>query len=210
MKRKLFLPMHLQFFSADTGSEGQSTSSQESQSTKDSKTENNEQDKNENTGKTFSRDDVAKMMSAEKAKWEKDQEQRIETAKNEAARLAKLSKDEREKEEEKSRLADIEKREAALRLGELRIETITQLEKSGVPVDFCDMVLTDDAEQIKTNIAAVKKTFDAAVEKKVDERLKQSTPRIASSSSGMTKAEIMAVKDSSERQKLIAENRNLF
>ena len=198
---------NLQYFSADTGVDGQDTKPADNNA---DQTLPNEQENNSELGKKFSRDDVAKMMAAEKAKWEKDQEQRIETAKNEAARLAKLSKDEREREEEKSRLADIEKREAALRIGELRIETITQLEKSGVPVDFCDMVLTDDAEQIKANIESVKKVFDATVEKKVDERLKQSTPKQSTNSGSMTKSEIMSVKDSTERQKLIAENRGLF
>lgn len=201
------MPINLQYFSADTGADGQETTPADTK-TKDQTSPSGQE--NSEVGKKFSRDDVAKMMAAEKAKWEKDQEQRIETAKNEAARLAKLSKDEREKEEEKSRLADIEKREAALRIGELRIETITQLEQNGVPVEFCDMVLTDDADQIKSNIENVKKVFDEVVEKKVDERLKQSTPKATGSAAGMTKAEIMAVKDSTERQKLIAENRGLF
>lgn len=50
--------------------------------------------------RTFTRADISKMMAAERTKWESEQSAAIEKARTEGERLAKLSKDERAKEEE--------------------------------------------------------------------------------------------------------------
>ena len=70
--------------------------------------------------------------------------------------------------------------------------------------------MADTAESVKDNIASIRKVFDEAVEKRVNERLTQDKPRRGATAGAMSKAEIMAVKDASERQKLIAENLELF
>ena len=70
--------------------------------------------------------------------------------------------------------------------------------------------MADTAESVKENIASIRKVFDEAVEKRVNERLTQDKPRRGTTAGAMTKAEILAVKDVSERQKLIAENLDLF
>ena len=63
---------------------------------------------------------------------------------------------------------------------------------------------------VKENIASIRKVFDEAVEKRVNERLTQDKPRRGTTAGAMSKAGIMAVQDASERQKLIAENLELF
>lgn len=64
--------------------------------------------------RTFTRADISKMMTAERAKWEAEQSEAIEKARTEGERLAKLSKDERAKEEEQKRLSAIAEREKAV------------------------------------------------------------------------------------------------
>lgn len=88
----------------------------------DTQQENAEETKPE-TGRTFTRADVAKMIAAERSKWESEQSEAIEKAKSEGERLAKQSKDERSKEEENKRLSAIEERERAVAEKEMRIET---------------------------------------------------------------------------------------
>ncbi|QYU58203.1 DUF4355 domain-containing protein [Weissella confusa] len=134
--------------------------------------------------KTFTRDDISKMMAAERAKWEEEAEERIEREKSEAERLAKLSKTEREEAEAKKREEELAKREQAVKRSELKIETREQLRNSGLPVEFADIVMADEAEQIQENIKAVKTTFDEAVERLVNERLAQGVPRNGSGKSG--------------------------
>lgn len=175
----------------------------------DTQNETVEQPKQESE-RTFTRDDIAKMMTAERAKWEAEQADAIEKARSEGERLAKLSKDERAKEEEQKRLDAITERERLVAEKEMRIVTQTLLVEKGLPLEFIDIVLATTAEEVKTNIDNLQIIFDSAVEKRVDERLTQEKPRTGNGSQTMTKAEIMAIKDDNERLNAIAANRNLF
>ena len=164
--------------------------------------------------KTFTQDEldhiVQERVKRAVAKAQKDAEDKIKQAQSEGERLAKLTKDERAKEEEAKRLADLEAREKAIAVKELRIETQTLLSDEGLPIEFLDVVMADTAESVKEKIASIRKVFDEAVEKRVNERLTQDKPRRGATAGAMTKAEIMAVQDANERQKLIAENLELF
>lgn len=164
--------------------------------------------------KTFTQDElnhiVQERVQRAVAKAQKDAEDKIKQAQSEGERLAKLTKDERAKEEEAKRLADLEAREKAIAVKELRIETQSLLSDEGLPIEFLDVVMADTAESVKENIASIRKVFDEAVEKRVNERLTQNKPRRGATAGVMSKAEIMAVQDANERQKLIAENLELF
>ena len=164
--------------------------------------------------KTFTQDEldhiVQERVKRAVAKAQKDAEDKIKQAQSKGERLAKLTKDERAKEEEAKRLADLEAREKAIAVKELRIETQSLLADEGLPIEFLDVVMADTAESVKDNIASVRKVFDEAVEKRVNERLTQDKPRRGATAGAMSKAEIMAVQDANERQKLIAENLELF
>ena len=164
--------------------------------------------------KTFTQDEldhiVQERVKRAVAKAQKDAEDKIKQAQSEGERLAKLTKDERAKEEEAKRLADLEAREKAIAVKELRIETQSLLSDEGLPIEFLDVVMADTAESVKENTASIRKVFDEAVEKRVNERLTQDKPRRGATAGAMSKAEIMAVQDANERQKLIAENLELF
>ena len=164
--------------------------------------------------KTFTQDElnhiVQERVQRAVAKAQKDAEDKIKQAQSEGERLAKLTKDESANAEEAKRSADLEAREKAIAVKELRIETQSLLSDEGLPIEFLDVVMADTAESVKENIASIRKVFDEAVEKRVNERLTQDKPRRGATAGAMSKAEIMAIKDVSERQKLIAENLELF
>lgn len=203
MKHIKLLSMDLQRFADDVDNPDIDETSKDEKIKDDEKQE-----------KTFTRADVGKMMAAEiskqKAEWQKEYETKLEEQKSEAERLAKLSKDEREQEEENKRIKAIEEREKNVQMAELRIETKSELANSGLPESFVDFVLTEKAEDIQTNIANLKKHFDDELEKVVNLRLVQKQTKVGTGAAGMTKAQIMEIKDPVERQKAIAENRNLF
>lgn len=164
-----------------------------------------------NSEKTFTRSELSKMMAAEKAKWENEKQAEVENARNEAERLAKLSKDERSAEMAKKRESELAERERKVQRSELLIETRDQLNNSGLPVEFAEMVMADDAEQIQNNIKVTKTAFDEAVEHEVNKRLLQKTPKNGGAGgTSMTKADIFAIKDTKERQQAIAEHIDLF
>lgn len=164
--------------------------------------------------KTFTQQELDDIVEARVAravkKAQKDAEEQIQKAQSEGERLAKLSKDERLKEEQAKRLSELEKREHDLAMKELSIEARSLLSEEGLPVEFLDIVMADTAESVKDNISNLRTVFDQAVEKRVDERLTQSKVRTGSTAGAMSKQDIMAISDTSERQRLISENIHLF
>ena len=170
--------------------------------------------KQEKAERTFTRAEFWEAIAAEVAKarasWEAEQAEAIEKAKSEGERLAKLTKDERAKEEEAKRIQAIEERERALAIKEMRVATQTLLSEEGLPDEFIDFVIDETAEATKEKIGTLRKIFDKAVETRVDERLTQKAPRKGTGPVSMTKAEIMAIENDEERQAMIAANIGLF
>lgn len=169
--------------------------------------------KQEETKRTFTRAEIGKMLAAERAKWEDEQaeiiEQAKEQAKSEGERLAKMTKDERAKEEEARRIQAIEERERAIAEREMKMATMALLVEEGLPQEFLGHVLAPTAEEVKAKISDLRNVFDKEVEKRVNERLVQSTPR-RGAINGFTKEDIMAIENDDERQQAIAENIQLF
>lgn len=159
--------------------------------------------------RTFTRAEIGKMLAAERTKWEAEQATALEQAKSEGERLAKLTKDERAREEEAKRIAELEKREQDIAEREMKLATQSLLADEGLPQEFLDHVLAPTAEEVKAKITALRNVFDSEVEKRVNERLVQSAPR-RGTTTGITKEQIMAIEDTDKRQAMIAENINLF
>ena len=169
--------------------------------------------KQEKSERTFTRAEFEKAVAAEIAKaratWESEQAEALELAKSEGERLAKLTKDERAKEEEAKRLKAIEEREQAIAEREMKMATMALLVEEGLPQEFLGHVLAPTAEEVKAKISDLRNVFDKEVEKRVNERLVQSTPR-RGAINGLTKEDIMAIENDDERQRAIAENIQLF
>lgn len=169
--------------------------------------------KQEKSERTFTRAEFGKAVVAEIAKarasWEAEQAEALELAKSEGERLAKLTKDERAKEEEAKRIKAIEEREKAIAEREMKMATMALLVEEGLPQEFLGHVLAPTAEEVKAKISDLRNVFDKEVEKRVNERLVQSAPR-RGAINGLTKEDIMAIENDDERQRAIAENIQLF
>ncbi|HFZ4625026.1 TPA: DUF4355 domain-containing protein [Enterococcus faecalis] len=167
-EKHLLLPMDLQFFADEPNSdEPNSDNSNESgnSSTKDSQNLKNENPDGKETGKTFTRDDVAKMVAAEtkkavaqaKSDWEKQKsyeqmtaEERVKAKEQEAA--------------DKEALAEKREKEAQARLDRLtRAESVRN--------DLSENGLSDYVSAAQADLLLVKDT-DEDTKKAVDE-LKQ-------------------------------------
>ncbi|HGL4025100.1 TPA: DUF4355 domain-containing protein [Enterococcus faecalis] len=167
-EKHLLLPMDLQFFADEPNSDkpnsGNSNESEDS-STKDSQNPKNENPDGKETGKTFTRDDVAKMVAAEtkkavaqaKSDWEKQKsyeqmtaEERVKAKEQEAA--------------DKEALAEKREKEAQARLNRLtRAESVRN--------DLSENGLSDYVSAAQADLLLVKDT-DEDTKKAVDE-LKQ-------------------------------------
>lgn len=204
MKNKLLLPLNLQLFAEN--SEG----GQENEPA-DTSTLSKDKQKEEPKEKTFTRSDIAKMLAAEKSKWEQEYEAKVEKERNEAARLAKLSEKDRQKALFDKEREDFEKEKENFRKEQLFVEKGKQLTAQGIPADFAHRITGETAEEILEDVKAFRAEWDKAVESKVNERLSsKKKTKVGATSGQMTKAEIMAIKDTKERQRMIAENRELF
>lgn len=125
------------------------------------------------TEKTFTRDEVNKMISAEKDKIRKE----LEAEKTEAERLAKLSSEERLKEELNGYKSRAEKSEAMLNAYQLKEQTAK--DNSDIPVELIsliDFTKYNTAELVKQQLEIIKQTYKKAVELGVNESLKEKTP----------------------------------
>lgn len=194
------LPMKLQMFSEENPTAEETT-----------QTEEQVQEPEAPKEKTFTRSEIAKMIASEKGKWEQEYETKMEKERNEAARLAKLSEEERQQALIQKEKEEFEKEKEEFRKEQLFVEKGKQLTAQGIPADFAHRITGDTAEDILEDVKAFRAEWDKAVEAKVNERLAaKNKPKIGGTGGQMTKAEIMAVKDSTERQRLIAQNRDLF
>ncbi|MBL1225375.1 DUF4355 domain-containing protein [Enterococcus sp. BWR-S5] len=157
MKRQLFIPINLQYFSADIGSEGQDATPAENQDqTSPSDQENSE------VGKKYSRDDVAKMVSAETKKAVAAAEEKWKTEKIEADKLAEMNdKDKADYERQKleDKIAEYERKENLAKMSEQASEMLVD---KGVTAtkEVLSLVVSEDAETTSNNV----KTYLTAIE----------------------------------------------
>lgn len=120
---------------------------------------------------------VTSALETAKAKWQSEYEVKLKNEKDEAARLAKMTAEERSKEEFQKRVTEFEEREAKYNAERLEFECTKQLAAESLPVEFASILTGKDADETKHNIDNFKTAFNKAIEAAVTERLKGSTPR---------------------------------
>lgn len=170
--------MNLQYFAEEPADDESVDTSQTEETT----------ETEESTGKTFSRDDIAKMMAAEKAKWDSENEARLAKAKKEGEELAKMTAKEREDAEAKKREDALSQREQDLVHRELTATAKDELVKAKLPQRFLKMAMAgaDNEEAVLANIKDITEEWTPAVNDTVTERLKRDTPEDVSSSDNAT------------------------
>lgn len=146
------------------------------------------QDQAENTGvenkgqdsKTFSQDEVndliAKRVNEINAKNEEKTAKAIQNALADYERKAKLSDEEKNREEQEKLKADLANKERDLLIRENRAEAREILQEKSMSSVFVDYVVDEDLEKTKENIDKFEKTWNEAVAKEVDKKLAGNTP----------------------------------
>lgn len=119
---------------------------------------------------------VSKALETAKSKWEADYNSKLETAKTEAEKLAKMNADEKAKYAEEKRIAELEKREKDITTRELRATAYETLAEKDLPKDLVDILNYSDAEACNKSIESVEKAFQSAVERAVNEKLRGGNP----------------------------------
>nr|DAR03623.1 MAG TPA: Major head protein [Caudoviricetes sp.] len=167
MKKRLLMPMKLQFFSEnpdggnDTPPAGQPTPP-------------DDKPKGEETGKTFSRDELAKIVAAETKKAVTAAEEKWRAEKDKAAKYAEMTAEERiqdELAEKDARIAEFERKEV---LSKMSKQASKMLSGAGLPQDdeLLGLIVSEDAEATKKAVAVIT-NFASQIKK---ENARQSTP----------------------------------
>lgn len=161
---------------------------------------------------------VAAAIKKQDEIWEKKFKERMAKEKqksSEAERLAAMS----ESEKVNARIKALEDENAAMKAAAAKTAMATQvrslLTDKGIVITsdvIIDSLIGADAEKTNEAVTAFAAEFEKAVNARVKEALKSKTPKggSAAGAKGMTREEIMKIKNPIERQKMIAAHPEAF
>lgn len=128
--------------------------------------------------RTFTREEFNKAIIAEKNKLKEQLKAEMEAEKNEAERLAKLSSEERYKEDIAKATKERDEARSKLTAYELKEQTIK--DNQDIPVDLINLIdfrSNNTAELVKVQIENIKTIYKKSVELGINEAMKEKTPR---------------------------------
>lgn len=155
----------------------------------------------------YTDDDLDRIINKKFAEWQKKQQKAVDEAKK-LAEMNATQKAEYERDQLQKELDALKKKDS---LSEMTKTARKMLLDSGisVPDDVLSMLVNTDAEETKQAVDGFAKAFKDAVESAVKERLKGKPPKKGNGAK-ITKEQIFKISNPVERQKMIAENMDLF
>lgn len=134
--------------------------------------------------KTYTRDELNKIISAEKEKVKAELIKEAENQRTEAEKLAKMNAEEKHKYELDK--ANQEKNEALAKLNAYELkDTATKIAREkGLDITLLDIIdySKETADSVKTKIEDISSIFNKAVEDGINKKLQEKSPRNISSS----------------------------
>lgn len=166
---------------------------------------------NEETTKTYTQDEVLKLIQSET---DKRVSQALKTQQKKYEKqlsLSKLDGDERAKAEKDSRIAELEEQLAAFQIEKNKSELKSVLSARGLSAEFADIVaIGDDIELAQANIDKLDKLFKNAVRMEVEKRLAGTTPKGSSGKEAEYNKETAKNMSIAEMNRLAVSNPELF
>ncbi len=154
---------------------------------------------------------LERRVAHEKKKADEYAKEKAEEAAKEAAKLAKMNKDQKDEYERKQLEKELEQLRSEKQLNEMRSEARSMFEDKNIKAsdELLDFVVKEAAESTKKNVESFVDLLDGMVKAQVKEALRQDSPKTFKST-GLSKEDILSIKDDSKRQMAIAQNRQLF
>lgn len=166
------------------------------------------EEKKDGTEKKYSDEELDAIINKKFAKWKADEQKKID----EAAKLAKMTaqeKAEHERDELQKELDALKREKALSDMGKTARQILSENDIA-LSDSLVEMLITEDAEQTKENLAKFTEAFKAAVQAELKKQLSGKTPKAGGEKTGITKEEILKIKDPVKRRQAIAENLELF
>lgn len=120
---------------------------------------------------------VTEALKTAKAKWESDYKDKLKKEKDEAARLAKMSAEDRAKEEFEKQKQDFEEERKQFERDRLELQVKKNLNEQGLNESFSSFLIGEDADSSLANIKSFKGAWDKALSDAVKEKLKGEPPK---------------------------------
>ena len=171
----------------------------------------NENNENQQETKTYSAEEVAKLIQAEAdrrtnqalAKQKKEYEKKLS--------LSSLDEQQRKEAEAQIKIEELQSQLAAFQIEKNRSELKSVLGSRGLSAEFADILsISDDLEESQANIDKLDKLFKAAVKAEVEKRLAGNSPKgSGGQSQPMTKEDFLKL-PMHEMQRLMDSNKEFY
>lgn len=136
---------------------------------------------------------VTSALKKQEAKWQKE--------KAEADKLRDMDAAQRKEYEYEKKVEELEAREREFALTQNKLSASKVMAERGLPINFVDYIVAEDAETMMNNITEFEKAWKAAISDAVSAKLASPAPKTASSSqTGLSKEEFakMSISQQSE------------
>lgn len=122
--------------------------------------------------KTYTQEEVNRMISERLGREEKKWTKRIESERTEAEKLARMKAEERAEYEANKKSEALAQREKEITMRELKAQAFETLAEKGLPRELVNTLNLTDADACNESINNIEKIFKAAVEASVNEKLR--------------------------------------
>lgn len=198
----------LQLFAEDLagGQDGEIPKGQD-EGSKDQKGKDDSETPDPKPTAKYSNEDFDRMFNQKFAKMMAKHEKEMA----EATRLAEKNAQERAEHENKKLQEQVQELMRKEAIAEMSKSARAMLREKNISIgdNLLGVLISEDADQTKKSVEEFISLFQEAVNKAVKDALKGEPPK-AGGATKLTKEQILAVKDRTERQRLIQENMHLF
>lgn len=172
-------------------------------------TDENPEGKDDQQGeKTFTQEEVDQILKDRVAREKRKADEKAK----EAEKLAKMNKDQKAEYEREQMQKELDAYKAKEARNEMKQTAKDMLKEKdiGADDDLLEIVTADTADQTSENVKAFTDVLNRMVKEQVQAKLTQGTPKSFQATGSLTREDIMNIKDDSQRQRAIAQNRHLF
>ncbi|MDD6483243.1 MAG: DUF4355 domain-containing protein [Clostridiales bacterium] len=138
--------------------------------------------------KTFTQKDIDAAVLAAKEEWKSGLKDKLEKAKSQGEKLAKMTADERKAEEDRIEREKFEREKAEFERKSLISELKSQLADKGLPTAFAPMIAREDAQSSKKAFEIFEEEWAKALNAAVEKRLGGKTPNIGAAAASETES----------------------
>lgn len=171
----------------------------------------NENNENQEQSKTFTAEEVAKLIQSETDKRVTAALKTQEKKYQKQLSLAQLDGDERAKAEKDNKIAELEEQLAKYQIEANKSELKSVLSSRGLSAQFADIInIGEDIGQAQANIDTLDKLFKAAVKAEVEKRLANNSPKGNGGNQGEITKEIFKSMSLSQQSQLYRDNPEIY